>query len=184
MAEYGLEHLEAELAARWTRETDRFTLRELESWFNARLVESAMRAAGMDPLESEPENVRRLLVDDGVAANEREQCRQRLAGAGVDVDSLRGDFVTYNSIYSLLAEDKGIEPPSDDEPRPERVKRRFRRLRERTNRVIEDGLSTVGDGAADVEPRVTFAVHCEACGHRMPALDFVDNGGCEVCLED
>jgi len=187
MEERGLEQLEAELATRWTRGTDRFTLRELESWFNAKLVEAAMRDAGMDPLESEPENVRRLLVDDDVPANEREQCRQRLAGAGVDVESLRDDFVTYNSIYTLLAEDKGIEPPSDGQSQPERVKRRLRRLRERATRVTADGLASLSDAgevATDVEPRITFAVHCEECGHRMPALEFVDNGGCEVCLDD
>jgi DNA-binding SARP family transcriptional activator len=187
LAKYDLEHLEDELAAMWTRETDRYTLRELESWVNARVVEAAMRDAGMDPLGDEPETVRRLLADDDAPAGERAACRQRLAEAGVDVDALVADLVTYNAVYAVLSEDRGAEPPGEDVPRPERVKRRLRRLRERAERVTADGLASLSADdavAGEAEPRVTFAVRCRDCGHRMPAVAFVDNGGCESCLGD
>lgn len=84
------------------------SLRDLERFFN-RAVLAAMRAAGMELLDGEATNVLRLLTADDVSHAARTEARDRLARAGVDVDGVTGDFLTYGTIRTHLRECAGIE---------------------------------------------------------------------------
>lgn len=84
------------------------SLRDLERFFN-REVLAAMRAAGMELLDGEATNVLRLLTADDVSHAARTEARDRLARAGVDVDGVTGDFLTYGTIRTHLRECAGIE---------------------------------------------------------------------------
>mgnify|MGYP007038794930 CR=1 FL=1 len=85
------------------------SLRDLERFFNREVLAAAMRAAGMELLDGEAANVLRLLTADDVSHAARTEARDRLARAGVDVDGVTGDFLTYGTIRTHLRECAGIE---------------------------------------------------------------------------
>jgi len=183
MEQYGLKHLADALEERWTREENRYTIRELAGWFNTRLVEKRMRDVGMDPLEGEAENVYRLLSDPDVPEYKQQKAVQKLEGNGIDVAALHTDFVSYSSIYGLLTEEREVEfEDNSTETRVDRSRERLRRLRERSANVTHKTMDTLANAGEIPEPppeiHVSFRVECPFCGLHRPADEYIKQGGC------
>ena len=185
--EYGLETLGPEMERRWTTDgDDRLSLRALADYFNQQLLADRMAEAGMQPLAGETENTYRLLTDDDVGSADRTRTRRRLERNGVDVESLRDDFVTYQAIRSYLKDDRGAEHSTDDRPRTVVEAENIQRLRGRATTVTEERLEQLRNGGhvhlGEFRVLAEINVFCEDCGTRYEVEELLERGGC-ACSE-
>ncbi|AZH25345.1 rod-determining factor RdfA [Haloplanus aerogenes] len=178
---HDLDGIGAELESRWSREQDRWSLRRLADYFNAELLEQMLREAGGTTVEIDPADLYdRVQSDDRTTRTEAERLLER---AGVDVDALRSEFVSYQAIRTYLRSHRGAEPPTDDGPTVDDAVGTIRRLDGRLTSVARDRLSNLDDLAV-ASPRVltSIRVYCDDCGARLD-LDALDDGACN-CFDD
>lgn len=176
------------LAAYWTRDADRYSLRELAVYFNRQLLRAAMEQAGLNPLDGEVKNIYRLLTADDVSPGMRTQARNRLQKHDVDVETLQSDFVSYQTVRRHLKHCLGVEQELanvDDDP-TETGAQRIAALQHRTGAVTEKTLAQLqaaGELAGgDLDVFVDITVSCTACGMHATVQDFITNNGCH-CKE-
>jgi len=172
------------LEAAWLGEgVERRSLRDLADLFNRELLAVAMEEAGMAALDGEVENLYRLLTDDEVSNGMRTDTRRRLDRNGVDVDSLEGDFVSYQAIRSYLKDVREADYDDSPDDRVEKVAESVRRLRSRTVSVSEGNLNQLrkADELALGESRVLvdITVLCEDCGAQYSYDELLERGGCD-----
>lgn len=184
---YGLSGEAKRLAEYWTRDTNRYSLRELAVHFNHYLLRAAMEQAGLNPLDGEAENTYRLLTDDEVSQGMRTQARNRLQKRGIDVEQLYSDFVSYGTVRRHLKDCLGVEQgPTDTDDPAETGTQRIAALQRRTVVVTENTLSqlqTAGElVAGDIDVFVGITVSCPECGMHAPVREFIENNGCR-CTE-
>ncbi len=187
LEEYDLHGFGAELEQLWTAENDRYSLRDLASYFNRHLVEQALEKANVQALDGEAENIYRLLTDDDVSAAERTRVRRRLERNGVNIDALQDDFVTYQAIRTYLQEHRGAEyTPAETDPL-EREATNLQQLRGRTAAVTEGKLEQLRDTDQlvldDFRTLVTIQVVCEGCNTQLDVIELLDRGGCDCDKE-
>lgn len=187
--EYGLDGLGAELEARWTATgEERLSLRDLADLLNRRLLEEALREAGMSPLEYDVETTYRRLTADDVSAGVETETRNRLARNGLDVEAVTRDFVTYQAVRTYLKEyrDAEYEGVSDAEKIQNDVDV-IRRLRTRTLSIVETRIGNLTEtgriDAGDVEVLLEMQVLCPDCGSQYGVIEFIERGGCECSSE-
>jgi hypothetical protein len=60
------------------------------------------RPPGDTVLEGEVEHTYHLLTDDEVSSGDRRRAERRLERQGIDIDTLRSDFVSYQAIRMYL----------------------------------------------------------------------------------
>ncbi|WP_251342550.1 rod-determining factor RdfA [Haloplanus halophilus] len=159
------------------------SLRDLERFFNRELLAAAMRAAGMELLDDEAANVYRLLTDDGVSDAARTEATDRLTRAGVDVQALREDFVTYGTVRTHLRECAGVDTARASEPVDAgSVTDTVFALFGRTEAVTERELSRLAETEAletgPLSVSLAARVTCESCGEEYRLLSLVERGGC------
>ncbi|MFB6142204.1 MAG: rod-determining factor RdfA [Halorientalis sp.] len=181
--ERDLDGLGESLERRWTGSgVERESLRDLADRFNRRVVRAAMEAAGMQVLEGEAGTVYDLLRGEDASAGARTEAERRLERAGVDVERLRDDFVSHQSLHTYLTDDRGASSPSDDGRDVSDVRRTVQRLRNRTDVVVEESIEQLRDGGdlavGDVDVLVSVRVTCQDCGHTYDAVDLLDRAGC------
>lgn len=186
--EYDLEPLGDELVAAWTADGDeRRSLRELAEYFNRQLLGEAMRTAGLQTVDGEPENLHRLLTDGDVGGADRTRARRKLAREGVDVEDLLEDFVSYQAVRTYLREDRDAEYSRDGGERATDTAETVQRLRGRTAAVVADKveqLRTAGDlDVGEFRTIVDVSVVCESCGEQYAVSDLLDRGTCR-CEDD
>lgn len=180
---HGLDSIGDELVEGWTRENDAKSLRELAAYFNERVLETAMEAAGVDSLDGEVENTYRLLSDDDVSSGVRTETRKRLQRNGVDVEKVESEFVTYQAIRTYLQDGRGVtrEKPTDEE-RVESVDEAIKRLRNRTTAVTEEKLRQLRDGdrvnLGEFRVLLDLRAFCEDCGTQYEVDELLERGGC------
>lgn len=186
---YQLDGVAKELEQRWTEpEESRASLRELADEFNQRVLKSAMENADLRLLDGEVENTYRLLTTDDVSLHQRNEARNKLERNGIDVRSLKNDFVSHQSIYTYLTKHRGVtyqKSPVGD--RKERGIDKISALQNRTEKVTADTLrrlinadEVVADGfsiSLDIE------VLCESCRTKYPVLEFIEHGGCSCTFD-
>lgn len=176
----GLPTLADRLVDRRT-ETDA-SLRDLERVFNREVLATAMRAAGMELLEDEAANVYRLLTDEDVSHAARTEARDRLARAGVDVEAVEGDFVTYGTIRTHLRECAGIDTGREVTVDAATVSDTIFKLFGRTEAVTERELARLAESdgfdAGDLTVSLTARVACEGCGEEYGLRRLLEGGGC------
>jgi len=178
---YDLAPIGDDLETAWLGEgQERKSLRDLADRFNRALVLAAIRDAGMDVVDGEARNYYRLLTDDDVTAGTRVEARNRLSGAGVDVDSLEEQFVSYQSIRHYLTEVRGASyerTGSDDE------RTVLERLQSRVERVVGDTVDRLSgsDRLAIGEYRVFVSVDvlCQDCGGQYSVGELLQRGHCD-----
>lgn len=183
--DYDLRDVGETLEKRWLgTDGTRYSLRELESWFNRQLLRAAMEDAGMNPLDGEVENLYRLLSDDDVSSGMRTQACNRLERNDVDVERLEDDFVSYQSIRTYLRNYRDVSAPTDEETdRVEREMENVQRLKSRFSAVTESKLE--GLRKADEIQLGSFRVladlrvFCETCGSQYPIEEFLERGHCD-----
>jgi len=181
-AERDLPTLAERLVERRT-ETDA-SLRDLERFFNRSVLAAAMRAAGMELLEAEAANVYRLLAADDVSHAARTEARDRLARAGVDVDAVTGDFVTYGTIRTHLRECVGMETGRERTVDADAAAETVFKLLGRTEAVTERELSRLAGteeapfDAGELTVSLTARVACGTCGEEYGLRHLLERGGC------
>jgi hypothetical protein len=163
------------------------SLRDLERFFNCELLAAAMRDAGMDLVEDEAGNLYRLLTGDDVSRAARTEARHRLARAGVDVDAVRRDFVTYGTVRTHLRECAGVETGREATVTADGVTDTVFELFGRTEAVTERELSQLAGTpaleAGDLTVSLTARVACETCGEEYGLRRLLERGGC-ACVSD
>jgi hypothetical protein len=181
---YDLEGFGEELEALWTAEgDDRWSLRNLADRFNRRLLEARVSDQTTKPLDGETANLYRLLTAEDVSAAEVNRARRRLERAGVQVEALEDDFVTYQAIRTYLKKYRGAEYTDGDADPVRSVKKDLQKLRGRAETVTKSKLERLqGAGELDIgAPTVIVetAVICEECGTRYTMDKLLDRQQCE-----
>lgn len=190
-AAHGLTDLDETLVAYWRGDgREQYSLRQLETYVNRAVLGAAMREAGWDPIDGEVENVHRLLVADEVSEGDRTEMVQRLEHEGVDVASVRGDFVSHQTIHTHLRDCLSVNRETPDptpEARRETVEGTVFALQNRTEAVTRGSLERLraADGIAldTFDVLVDVSVTCEACGRVYDVDTLLDRGGCECQLD-
>lgn len=179
---YGLDGIEQELAQRWTRDEDRYSLRELAEFFNKRTLESALADAGVDTLDGELDNMYRLLTDD-VSGGTRVQARRRLERAGIDVNALENDFVSYQAIRTYLTKYQDVEYERDDTDPVESSRDRILRLQGRMQTVSAGELEELKKrdhiSLGEFDVFVNARVYCNDCETQFPIEDLLEERACD-----
>jgi hypothetical protein len=181
--EYDLEGLGDELERRWTATgDDHWSLRKLETWFNSRLLESAIRKCDGRTLGGTLESTYHTLADEDVDPAARTETKRQLQRIGVDVDRLTSDFVSHRAIHTYLTSVRGVSSPDQSLVTPEKAQQAINRLQSKTaavtesnvNRLVSAGELSVGE----TETIVTVEVFCNDCGSSFRFGELVERGGC------
>ena len=190
IAEYDLESWGDRLEAAWVGDgTERTSLRDLADEFNRAVLRAAIRDAGGSVLESDIDPLYRTLTDDDVSRSDAVRKRRELERTGVDVDAVRSDFVTHQTIHTYLTNVRGASlPETDTEDRLERKTETIQRLAGRTQVVTEATLEELGTAAAitdrDYEVFVDVRTICGNCGTDYPIATLLEQGGCDCDVAD
>lgn len=187
---YQLDGLADELEERWTGPSDtRASLRELADEVNKRVLQSAMKNVGIQPIDGEVENFYRLLTADDVSLDERVEAREKLAQNGTDVSELKDDFVSHQSVYTYLTDHRGVTyEKSTNGNRKARGIDKIAALENRTEAVTADTLRRL-DNANEISVdeysiELQIVVRCESCLNEVSVQDFIENGGCQCTHGD
>lgn len=180
---YDLEGVGDDLETRWTRSEDRTSLRELADSFNERLLRAALADADVDTITDDLGRLYALLNGDEGSRGEQTAAKRRLERAGVDVETLTDEFVSYGAIRSYLTGHRDASLPDADEDTRAAESRAIEGLRQRTVAVTESKLARLRNTdhlqlgshrvLADVQ------VLCEECGRQYDVATLLDAGACE-----
>lgn len=181
--EYDIDDLGEELEARWTATgDDHWSLRDLAAHVNEELVRERLQASGSNPTSAEIENVTATLNGDESAA-ERTQVRRQLEREGVDVDSLEGDFLTYQAVRSYLQEYRNATYDPETANRVDAVTDAVEKLRGRLVSVTEskvDGLrSTSRLSLGEFRVMVDVQILCTDCQQQYGVRELLTRGSCD-----
>ena len=184
LEEYDLEGFGAEMEARWTADDDRMSLRALADLLNERLLERTLLDAGASAPPSDVGTTYENLTADGVSTGVRMDTRSRLERAGVDVEELERNFVTYQAVRTYLREWRGAEyERHSDTEKVEKDRRSIQRLLGRTRSVVEDRIGKLRDtgriAVGPIEVVLDLRILCQACGSQYPVTELLERGGCE-----
>ncbi|MGZ0747280.1 MULTISPECIES: rod-determining factor RdfA [unclassified Haloparvum] len=185
IAKYDLTAFHEELPDRWLgKGREAQSLRELADDLNVELLRAAMKSANIEPLDGEVQNTYRLLTGEEVSSGMRTAKRNELEREGIDVDSVEGDFVTHQAIYTYLTEVLDVSKEEQDDLDPvEKHSDRINRLRSRTEAVSADSIeSLMNNDAIEVgepEVSVTIQVYCQECRRQYTLSTLLSQGGCD-----
>lgn len=175
---YGLEDLDGRLL---DRRADGASLRRLETVVNEAVLRAALRDAETDVL-GDVSSIYRRLTDDDVSAGERTETEERLSRAGVDPETLRTDFVSYQTVRTHLRECLDVDTDRREPLTPADAKGTIEWARSRSEGIVERTVERLRDTddfhAGDVELTHVIRVSCPDCGQSYPVESFVDRGGC------
>lgn len=179
---YELEGVGDELEDRWTRFEGRTSLRTLAESFNERLLRAALDDAGVDTITDDLGHLYALLDGEAGSRGEQTAAKRRLERAGVDVETLTDEFVSYGAIRSYLTGYRGASLPEADDGARESEARTIEGLRQRTVAVTESKLDRLRETdrlqlgshrvLADVQ------VLCEDCGRQYDVAALLETGSC------
>ncbi|WP_435102838.1 rod-determining factor RdfA [Halarchaeum sp. P4] len=187
-SEYGLGAVGEELASLWRgEEGESYSLRDLQHYFNRRVLGAELRSANVEVLDGELENTYRLLTDDDVSAGMRTQAAGRLERDGVDVEAVQKDFVSHQSIHTHLRECLGAEKDPEPADRVASTQSTVGSLEARTEKIAANNLDRLAGEEVSLDGFdviVTTHVTCDECGRRHEFGELLDAGGCECRVAD
>jgi len=181
--EFDLEPIGDEMEQRWTSDgDDRMSLRKLADYFNVCLLKRALARSTRNPFPSEPETIYRLLTDESQSTGDRLGCQRRLERAGVDVDALLDNFVSYQAIRSYLQKEREVQHQPNQRDRIQVESENIQRLRGRVVSVTGDKLDSLSEAGhivlGDFRVIADIQIFCEECGTQSHANDVLKSGGC------
>lgn len=167
--EYGMERYEDQLLEQWQADaSQRKGYRQLAEWFNTLMLRREMDRAGLSTLGDEAESkYERLQSDEAVAA----EVATELENAGIPIDTVRDDFVSYGVIRTHLKEclESDVDLSSGDwEQSAIEISKGHAttKIEEAVRSLRNKGRLTAG---GDVNVSVTVELECESCHARVPA---------------
>ncbi|MFC7139048.1 rod-determining factor RdfA [Halosimplex aquaticum] len=180
---YDLDGMGDRLVERWTgADGERASLRDLADEFNREVLRTAMREVGRSPMERVVEQTYETLTASDVSEGRKAEVRNQLTRDGVDVDALRGDFVSHQSVHTYLTSVREVTAPSSDSDPVETDVGTIQRLLGRTATVAEDTLERHRDAErvvlGDFDVFLDLRVLCHRCGSDRDVVTLLENGGC------
>lgn len=164
------------------RHAEGASLRELERHVNEALLESALREADVDAVGG-VDSLLHALVDDAASAGTRTEARERLARAGVDVESLTEDFVSYQTVRTHLRECLDVETGRGSDLTAEDARGTIAWARSRNEGVIRRTLERLDKSGelstGGIEVSTVVRVTCTDCDSTYLLHDLLERGGCD-----
>ena len=164
------------------RHRDGASLRDLERVVNTAVLRAALREVGADVI-GDVESVYDALVDDDVSAGRRTEVRERLSAAGVDVEALCGDFVSYQTVRTHLRECLEVDTDRREPLDPDDARGTIEWARSRSEGIVARTLERLAESdavaAGDLDAAHVIRVTCDDCGATFPVETFLDRGGCD-----
>ncbi|GAB3686594.1 hypothetical protein GCM10028857_18870 [Salinarchaeum chitinilyticum] len=181
--EYELEGWGQRLEDRWTGvDGERESLRDLATALNRTVFKAAVERSEISMTDLDIESTYDALTDDAVSRADRLRKERELERAGMDVDAVRSDFVTHQTVHTYLTSYRDASLP-DEPPRLDRAAESIQRLMGRSTAVVESTLERLIDRNAVTDHEYTvFAdiqIVCEDCGSSYDADRFLSDGGCQ-----
>lgn len=182
---YDLESMDTELAQYWQGEgCERYSLRDLATHFNHALMQTAMVEAGLNPIAGEAENNYALLTKSETTRGTQRKAERRLERAGIDIETLKCDFVSHQAIHTYLTDVRGLEyddesSADDIEGKIETIQRLIGRTRSVSKTVVNGlmGARAVEIGEYDISADVQIT--CRDCNTQYDIAVFLRQGHCE-----
>jgi len=158
------------------------SLRTLETFYNETVLEAAMEAAGMDPIDGAVSNLYRLLTDDSVSPGKRLDAESRLRRNGVDPSALDDDFVSHVTVRTHLNDCLDVATDRGGTLSVDEGRTRVLKIVSRTESVARqtvDRLTAAGRLSIPA-PSVTVSVRvgCTECNAEYTFSRLLDRGGC------
>ena len=184
-AKYDLSDLDETLVGYWTDDGDeQRSTRELATYVDQRILETALTNADIPPREGEVENTYRLLTSDDVTSGTRIETRNELQRDGVPIEAVESDFVSHQTVYNHLTKclEASIETPSDEE-RLEQSEQKLGALQSRTAAVTADTVEQLDHNEileiGEFNVNVSVTVTCEDCFQEYTVRDLLDQRACD-----
>lgn len=178
--------LDEELRRRRTE--DEASLRDLEAYFNKRVLADELRTQRVETLQGEVENTYRLLTSDDVTTGARTEALDRLERSGVDTDALLSEFVSYQTMRSHLRDCLQIDTSRESTIDRSDAEDTVFSLVSRTESVIDQTLSRLRSAAelrtGELDLAINVRVACEECGREYPVSQLLDRGHCACYADD
>lgn len=188
--QYELSRIDEVLVSRWLGEgSERYSLRRLETHFNERVLESAMAETPIPMLDGDVTHLHERLCDGSVSAGQRAETENYLKRAGVNVERVRNDFVSHQTIHTHLRECLGAtrDRTADPESRVEKADKTVLSLQNRMRLVTEETVERLK--RADIVTLDSFDVYvdttvvCGECDRSLSFPELLDRGNCR-CQTD
>jgi hypothetical protein len=169
-----------ELIDAWTREQNRRSLRNLARYFNRELLRERLDRHGVSSVGMDIETVYRHLRGEESAGSQTRVHRQ-LDREGVDVDSLREEFVSHTAIRTFLR-NRNVTRSEDEGDQVAAEATHIQQLQNRTAVVAEDKLETLRSTdrvlIGDFRVLVDVQVFCEDCQRQFDINELLEVRRC------
>lgn len=183
--DYGLDGWGERLERRWTGEAEeRTSLRDLADALNEEILTAALRDAGVSVTAPDAASTYRTLTDsENVSRADRHRKERELEQAGVDVESVRSDFVTHQAVHTYLTSYREVELENRSEDRTQRAIENLQRLQGRTGVVTESTIdrliATEEMTDHEYEVFVDIQIVCTDCDRNFSVNELLRAGGCD-----
>lgn len=169
-----------ELIDAWTREQNRRSLRNLARYFNRELLRERLDRHGVSSVGMDVETVYRHLRGEESAGSQTRVHRQ-LDREGVDVESLREEFVSHTAIRTFLR-NRSVTRSEDEGDQVAAEATHIQQLQNRTAVVAEDKLETLRSTdrvlIGDFRVLVDVQVFCEDCQRQFDINELLEVRRC------
>lgn len=179
---YGLDDLNDELTRKYR--DDDYSLRDLETLINTAITTTTLNNTDT-ALNTTPEEVVRILhSDDDVSRREENRLETQLKQTGVNVETLRKDYITYRTVKNHLNDCLDVDTSRTETITLDDARATIGWARTRSENVIEQTLKRLSNAdkitiGNDVDVTVTPRVTCPDCGVTVTISEFLTNNGCD-----
>jgi len=177
MDTYDLEVTGEELEEMWTEE--QHSVRELAKIINAGICNSYLRENDIVLDRHIVEDLTAKLMDDDAVLTKYD-----FESRGVDVDSVRSDFVSYQTVHNYLTGVRGAELKEERRSPSEFVSAVYS-LRGRVDTVASQAISRLRARGRVASPEpivdVDIGAKCPECRSRSDIAIWIQRGSCPHC---
>ncbi|WP_224338504.1 rod-determining factor RdfA [Haloprofundus halobius] len=187
---YELDRIDDALVTGWLGESgERYSLRRLETYLNERVLESAMAETTMTVLDGDVAHLYERLTDGSVSAGQRAETENYLKRAGINVERVRNDFVSHQTVHTHLRNCLGTtrKRTQNTESRVEKADQTVRALQNRM-RLVTGGtverLTRAGAVSIDsFDVYVETTIVCRDCDRSASFSELLERGGCRCRVD-
>lgn len=176
----GLSNLNARLVER--RRSNEASLRDLAAFVNICVLEARIERTSAD-VAGDPRSIYEALTGSDVSPERRADVTDQLELVGIDVDDLRSDFVSHQTVKTHLRDCLGVDTSREkiasvDEGR---AKIKWVQDHQRTvtanvvDQLVREGFVSIGD----YELTQTTSITCTECNQSYRLDEFLDDQQCE-----
>lgn len=180
---YDLGDLDDELVRKYR--DDDYSLRDLETEVNVAFTRAALDAADTHGINASPEKIVRILHSgDDISRREEARLETQLQQAGVDVDELRKDYLSYRTVKNHLNDCLEVDTSRTETITLDDACATIGWARNRCENVIYQTLKRLSNAnhitlGTDVDVTITPRVTCHDCGVSVTISEFLSSNGCD-----